>query len=389
MNETYEPSLIEAAAQRHWDETGTFRAVEDAQRPKYYCLSMFPYPSGRLHMGHAMFATLQVGSAGPLVLAFDHRYSFETSGGVFYDGAVLELSTDHGVTWVDANTYGTVPYTGTIGDPQNQATNTLKGRAGFTATNPSWPSRDSVSINLGTSLAGQTVQLRFRIASDDASGDFGWELDNFALTGLVTAPFPIAVTDTSTCPLVVDAGPPDAGPAQVDAGAPDAGAPTTSSSSSGSGSGSTTGTSTSASSSSGSGSGTTGTSGTTSASTSTTGTLGTTGSGSGTTGSTGSTVTSGTSGTSGSTGSSGRTSSSSTSSASSSGSTGSSSTSGSSTGTSGSGTTGTPGTSGSTGTTGSTKSSGCGCTSRSGEGEALLPWLLLGALGLRRRRPLV
>ena len=151
--------------------------------------------------GQMISPEVTVGDSGPLTLNFSHRFSFEE----LWDGGVIEYTTDGGETWQDVSELGAAPgYTGVL----NGGDNPLAGRNAYTGQSASWPRRDDVALDLGTSLAGQTIQIRFHSGSDFIIGAEGWDVDNIEFGGVVDPPFPAMEADTE-CEDVPD---PDAGP---------------------------------------------------------------------------------------------------------------------------------------------------------------------------------
>lgn len=129
---------------------------------------------------------LNVSPSVPFSMTFRHAYTFEYGGGYNWDGGVIEVSPNGG-PWVDISTLGGAPgYNGTLiagGD------NPLNGRSAYANTSAGYPALASQTINLGTALAGQTMQVRFRCGSDINTGAAGWDIDDIAFSGITNTPF--------------------------------------------------------------------------------------------------------------------------------------------------------------------------------------------------------
>ena len=138
--------------------------------------------------------SIDVGT-GNFTLTVKHRYSFETSTGptTYWDGGVLEYSTD-GKTWTDVKDVIGVSIMGGYPGSIQSATPTaspILGRAAFVGASAGFATGNWVTstFNFGTALAGKKLSFRFRIGTDDASTDYGWDVDEVGVTGATTPPF--------------------------------------------------------------------------------------------------------------------------------------------------------------------------------------------------------
>ena len=143
---------------------------------------------------------------GPFSVSFKHAYEMESDAfGDFFDGGVVELSTDGGLNYQDVTVFGASPgYSATLtlggGNP-------LEGRMAYAARSTGFPARQTVTLNFGTALAGQLVQLRFRAGSDSCCATAsGWTIDDVTVSGITNTPFPGYVAEPTRCVAPTPAG---------------------------------------------------------------------------------------------------------------------------------------------------------------------------------------
>jgi hypothetical protein len=139
---------------------------------------------------------LVASTTAPLVVTLAHAYDIDGVDRFLFDGAVIEVSSDRGATWLDVSQLGVDPgYTGRVITTEN----VLFGRQAFGGRSPGFPALQPLVLNFGMRLAGQSVQLRFRIASDSFIGSSGWNIDDIAVSGIDNTPFPELVPESSVC----------------------------------------------------------------------------------------------------------------------------------------------------------------------------------------------
>lgn len=136
-------------------------------------------------------------------ISFEHAFSFEVAQNQFFDGGVIELSADNGVTWQDVSSLVDPGYTQVLANG-----NPMVGRRAYAGQSAAFPAMVPVSLDLGSAFAGRTVLLRFRVGTDIGGSAPGWTIDNIAFEGITNTPFTMVVPHGAVCqePPIANAG---------------------------------------------------------------------------------------------------------------------------------------------------------------------------------------
>jgi len=150
---------------------------------------------------------LNVAAAGAFSFTFRHRHSFEAQLSpppvTYFDGGVIELSNNGGSSWVDVGASASPGYGGVLATG-GTTPNPLQGRSAYVATSAGYATGlNTVTVNLGTTYAGQSVRVRFRIGTDESVGAPGWEIDDVVFNNITNLPFDSVVPDRHMC-VVLD-----------------------------------------------------------------------------------------------------------------------------------------------------------------------------------------
>jgi hypothetical protein len=177
---TSNPALAIGAAQQ-------WRRTQDAGSSNHVWFAPDPYVGSDQYLTGPV---MTVDGSGSMNLQFDHSWGFEFDGGGNYDGGVVEASINGGAF----SDIGAAAYNGTILTYSGDV-NPLKGRVGFVQN-----SAGTIHTSLTKAIApGSTVQVRFRVGTDDGVGSTGWRVDNIAFTGTVETPFAVLVAESISC----------------------------------------------------------------------------------------------------------------------------------------------------------------------------------------------
>lgn len=134
---------------------------------------------------------------GHLIITFKHAWSLETFNGNAYDGGLLEISVDNGLTWqvVPASSLSD-PYNGVVFSNANSPIAGLGAFVGDSAAYPAWVME---TVDLGLGHIGETVKFRFRLVTDISGGAKQWAFDDFNVAGVSMPPFRTWVKDNAQC----------------------------------------------------------------------------------------------------------------------------------------------------------------------------------------------